>query len=288
MHDNEPVPFVKEMARMPDGVQLATFHYGNRDNPPLLLSNAFSVSVEMWEPIARVLAPHFFLVTFETRGHPSLVDDFDPQRCGLSAHVDDVRGTLDHYGIDKAHMVGWCSGAQVALAFAARHQARVHSLALISGMFLLPHEVPQSDYFRKLTAILGQVSKSRGRAALYCTMNAENDSDGLMADVDPRVRELAGAPYREPEALYRFANMGMRLMEESPVVPGEDFDVPVLMLVGDADWNVVPETSVAMARLLKDAPLLHFDGGDHYILYTEPRVARALQDFFQQAAGRGA
>jgi pimeloyl-ACP methyl ester carboxylesterase len=79
---------------------------------------------------------------------PELAKDFrvlipDMRGMGRSAHVpsippsawvDDVRGLLDHLGIDQAHVYGSSLGMRVALRFAIDHPDCVKSLLLASSI----------------------------------------------------------------------------------------------------------------------------------------------------------
>lgn len=56
-----------------------------------------------------------------------------PGPYGLGAHVDDLVATLDHFGIDRAVVVGHSMGGFVAALAAKRHPDRVRSALLVDG-----------------------------------------------------------------------------------------------------------------------------------------------------------
>jgi pimeloyl-ACP methyl ester carboxylesterase len=49
---------------------------------------------------------------------------------GLEAHGDDLAHLLDHYGLDRAVVVGHSLGAMIALTFAVKRHDRVSRLVL--------------------------------------------------------------------------------------------------------------------------------------------------------------
>src|SRR3989442_9212850 len=51
----------------------------------------------------------------------------------LAIHGDDLRGLLDHLGLERATLMGHSLGAHIAVRFAARHPERVARLVLFDG-----------------------------------------------------------------------------------------------------------------------------------------------------------
>jgi pimeloyl-ACP methyl ester carboxylesterase len=71
----------------------------------------------------------FQLIAMDCRGHGQSGKPHDPADYGLEM-VNDVVRLLDHLKIERAHLVGFSMGAEIALKMAAQRPTRVHSAVL--------------------------------------------------------------------------------------------------------------------------------------------------------------
>jgi pimeloyl-ACP methyl ester carboxylesterase len=74
------------------------------------------------------LAQHFRVIDYDQRGYGA--SDRPRQRYDFDVWADDVASLLDGIGLERAHVHGTSLGGMVALAFAARHPARVDRLVV--------------------------------------------------------------------------------------------------------------------------------------------------------------
>ncbi|WP_026872462.1 3-oxoadipate enol-lactonase [Inquilinus limosus] len=96
-----------------DGCRL---HYrldGPEDGPPLLLSHALGVDLEMWGPQVERLARRFRVLRYDHRGHGG--SNVPPGPYSLDRLGRDAVGLLDALGIGQADVVGLSLGGMVAL-----------------------------------------------------------------------------------------------------------------------------------------------------------------------------
>ncbi|MBO9488825.1 alpha/beta hydrolase [Endozoicomonas sp. G2_1] len=99
--------------------------------PNLVLLNGFPQSIRMWQSAWPALTEHFNLLAFDIPGFglsSASPSDMSPSK--LSAIVIDV---LDHFGFDKAHLVGPDVGVPITLATAINHPERLHSINIFDG-----------------------------------------------------------------------------------------------------------------------------------------------------------
>lgn len=120
----------------------------------------------MLGPLARLLAPHFQVISYELRGE----DDCFAlrRRFGLSDLVDDLEEMLDWLGLERTTLMGVSFGGLLALDFASRRPGRLSSLivqgvgsrfeqgllhevaAAVLNRFPLPHDNPFVNQFFNL------------------------------------------------------------------------------------------------------------------------------------------
>jgi 3-oxoadipate enol-lactonase len=86
-------------------------HYvsqGSASQPCVVLSNSLGTDLGMWDRQATVLARHFHVLRYDTRGHGQSErgqGPIDMERLGR-----DVLGLLDHLGVERAHFCGISMG----------------------------------------------------------------------------------------------------------------------------------------------------------------------------------
>jgi pimeloyl-ACP methyl ester carboxylesterase len=97
---------------------------------PILFIHEFAGDQRSWEPQIRYFSRRYRCISYAARGyHPSDVPD-DPADYGQNIAVADAIAVLDHYEIEKAHVVGLSMGGFAALHIGMRHSARASALVV--------------------------------------------------------------------------------------------------------------------------------------------------------------
>ncbi len=110
-----------------NGVELAYEIHGQ--GPPLVLSHEFSGCLRSWDPQLELGRTHR-LIIYNSRGYPPSSVPPDLSSYSQEHSVADLRGLLDHLGIERAIVGGFSMGGSIALNFALRYPARVRALIL--------------------------------------------------------------------------------------------------------------------------------------------------------------
>ncbi|SEB01311.1 alpha/beta fold hydrolase [Variovorax sp. YR216] len=82
-----------------------------------------------WRAQLPAFAPHFSCVAWDARGYGSS-DDYEGA-LAFDDFVDDVLRVLDHFGVERAHLVGLSMGGRIAMRTALLHPDRVGTLTLL-------------------------------------------------------------------------------------------------------------------------------------------------------------
>jgi pimeloyl-ACP methyl ester carboxylesterase len=177
--------------------------------------------------------------------------------------ADDAAALLDHLKISTAHIVGASMGGMIAQVFAARHKARTKTLAVIFSSNNQPLLPPPGT--KQLLAIL-QKPKNATREAIV-----ENAI---------RVTKITGSPgYPAPEERIRAEAIEGFERSYYPAGVGRHFaailgsgsllgydrqiSAPTVVIHGKADKLMRPFGGRAIARAIKGARLVLFDGMGH-------------------------
>lgn len=117
------------MAMIPvDGATLKVRCDGDRKRPTVVLSNSLGTDLSMWDAQAALLATRFHVLRYDTRGHGGSSAPRGPY--GIGQLGADVLALLDHFDIERAHVVGLSMGGVTAQWLGVHASGRVHKLVL--------------------------------------------------------------------------------------------------------------------------------------------------------------
>lgn len=221
-----------------------SLHYIKKGSgTPLLLLHGNGESGDYFVHQMDEFARYFTVYAVDTRGHGQSPRGTAPFT--ISQFADDLLGFMDGQGIEKADILGFSDGGNIALTFALRHPGRVGRLVL-NGANLDPAGVKPSV---QLPIVLGYQLASRFKA--------------------PKARanaELLGLMVNEP-------HIGP---EELAALP-----MPVLVIVGSRDM-IRASHSRLIADSLPNGRLVTIEG-DHFIANKRPEpFNRAVLAFLKE------
>jgi pimeloyl-ACP methyl ester carboxylesterase len=153
-----------------NGVKIYYETYGS--GPAVLVLHPGTAFLETMHYQITALAPHYFVIAPDSRGHGRSTDAPGP----LHYHdmAEDMIGLMDHLHISKADVVGWNDGGVVGLDLAIHHPDRIGRMVLMGTNFDVnglsnpvappaddPSLAPRKDFYRRLS------STPDGWAAFY-------------------------------------------------------------------------------------------------------------------------
>jgi len=247
-----------------DGSVLRGYAAGASGAPVVVIVSACGMPVGLVGGWMTSLAPFFRVLTWESRGlfedRPVLDDRrrFDEQGCGLSAQGKDVAAVMAAFGVDRAHLMGLCGGAAIALAAAA--SPGVVSLSLWHGDYELAGRAPKTPHQQDVAAMLTMAARGRAQAASLCRLF---DRPATVAKLRPDIAHHIFYPYANPELLYRYGRLNGTIMSTdcAPYLPS--VVQPTLVVTSPGDTTAHPEGSVYVAHHLLAARLVTMPDGDH-------------------------
>ncbi len=258
------------------------------EGPPVVFCHEFAGDYRAWAPQVRAFARLYQCVTYSHRGFPPSSVPDDPGSYSQDLLIDDLRGLLDHLGIERAHLVGFSMGGNVVLNFALRDPQRCHGIVVAgTGSGTTNRERFLSDIERTV-----QLLRTQGIAGF-----AETYSHG-----PTRVQFLRKDP--DGWAVFRrhledHSAIGQALIMQGVMGPRptifaleeqlQQLTVPTLVMTGDEDEPCL-EPALFMKRKIRSSGLVIVPQSGHTINLEEPALFnRAVLDFFRLVeAGRWA
>ena len=268
-----------------NGISLAV-----RDRPgrgtPIFAIHGLTSNHTAWDPIADALGGRQRLVAYDLRGRGD--SDKPPTGYHLAAHAADLRGLLDHYGIERAIVMGHSLGGHIAVRFATAHPERVAKLVLFDGGLDVRAEILDSLQpaiarlgveFPSLDAFLGII---RG-----LPMFAGRWNDYLERYFRYDVETLPSGAVRSKVSKGAIAEELANLQRERLWVYHHQVKCPTLIfrapdgLLTQTDCLMTQAEAVAMSGAIPKAKLVLVPKTNHYtvLLGDNPVVRRALDAF---------
>jgi len=218
-----------------DGIKLYCEETGK--GRPVIFVHEFAGDYRSWEPQVRHFCRRYRVITFNARGYPPSDVPEEPGAYSQNRAADDIVSVLDHFGIERAHIIGLSMGGFAALHFGFRHPSRALSLTVAGCGY--GAEASQREKFRAEAEAIAAFIKKEGMVA-FSNKYAYGPTRVQFENKDPRgfaefKRMLAehsatGSAntqlgcQRERPSLYDLAGQ-MKLLT-----------LPTLILTGDEDF----------------------------------------------------
>jgi pimeloyl-ACP methyl ester carboxylesterase len=128
---------------------------------PLVLIGGLGADSTVFRPVARGLAEHFTVLSFDNRGAGRSAKPDVPYSVEMMAA--DTIELMDALDIERAHFVGLSLGASIAVAAALDHRGRVEDLVLVSASARKTMDLRISTPFRLIRLLGRVVPAARGK-----------------------------------------------------------------------------------------------------------------------------
>jgi pimeloyl-ACP methyl ester carboxylesterase len=264
---------------MPQRIQVDDIVIGYRSfgsGYPLLMITGFSGTMDMWDPsfVSR-LSDEYRVIVFDNRGMGETTPG--DSAFTIERFADDTAGLMEALGIERAHVLAWSMGTEVALELVLRHPQRVDRLVLYGGdcqMNLCP---PSPEVLEALYDTSG-TPEERGERLLMHLFPA----DWLAANEESIISLFSGfteasspaSIQKQSEAMDSWRGALDRL---------ELIETPTLLVTGTEDVLTPPRNSIILHDGLPNSVLLEIEDAGHGLMYQYPEVlSEAVLGFLSQ------
>ena len=97
--------------------------------PAIVLINSLGTDCRIWDAVVPQLIERYRVIRYDKRGHG--LSEVPPAPYRMADHSADLLGLLDHYGLDRALVVGLSIGGLIALGLAAGNEPRLAGLVMM-------------------------------------------------------------------------------------------------------------------------------------------------------------
>lgn len=226
-------------------MDIQLFYVEKGQGDPVILMHGNGEDYSIFSGQIDVFAQHYHVYALDTRGHGQTPRG--DKSFTIRQFADDLLGFMDEHQIEKAHVLGFSDGGNIAMIFAMKYPERVDRL-ILNGANLTPAgvkrsiQIPIEIGYRIAKLFAGKSDSARAHAEML----------GLMVN-DPNVR---------PEEL-------------------EAIRAKTLVIAGTKDMILESETR-RIAEHIPDSQLVFIEG-DHFIAKKKPEdFNRAVLGFLEE------
>lgn len=259
------------------GTRLAVASIGS--GPPVVMAGAWLTHLEhdLQNPAQRhwlhALARGRRLVRYDARGNG--LSQRDVERVDFEAWVEDLECIVDTYGLERFALFGLSQGATMAVAYAARHPARVSHLALYGPCVRgLMKRNPPPKVVAAAQALLqaahtgwGVDSSAFRKMFLHGLVREATPEQLALMDEGQRHTVSADVAVKFLQAAYELDVSG-----EAPGVR-----CPTLIVHADQDPCFPFSEASLLASLIPGARLVQVASRNHLLMEQEPAWAAARE-----------
>jgi 3-oxoadipate enol-lactonase len=201
-----------------------------------------------WQPQIPALAREFTVAAWDARGYLDSDDYEGPLH--FADFAADLHRALDHFGAERAHLLGHSMGGRIALDFYARHPQRVATLVLAdtsagSAEQASPEKVEQALALRRKPLLEGKSLREIAPSVAHTLVGPQCPPEVFSAAV-----EALAALHRDS-----YLKTLETVTRHTQFPPFASVRVPVLVIVGQHDRIATPQYARSMAESFPDARL---------------------------------
>jgi len=235
------------------------------DGPLVLFLHGIRGNRSNWAKQVDTFSQRYRAAAWDARGYGD--SDDHPGALQFEYFSGDVLRVIEHFGVEKIHLVGLSMGGRIARNVALRWPERLRSLTLVStspGFDAMPvEEVTRFVTERRTRSpenvrkLLGSRARPEAFDVLWESVTQTRD-DSYRKTLEASVAQDRGAPI-------------------------ENIRVPTLVVAGDEDTVYPPGMAREVARRIPGAELTLIKGAGHLVNLERPgRFNEVVMDFLQR------
>jgi pimeloyl-ACP methyl ester carboxylesterase len=263
-----------------NGITIGYRQFGK--GPDLLLITGQTGTMSLWPPdFLQALARSFRVTIFDNRGVVySTNDSSKPLTIELMA--DDTADLVDALQLGRPAVVGWSMGGEIGLALAVDHPKALSKLVTSGATPGGPKTVPPPPDVEALFAS-PKPEPTQELAVLFPPTAGDAtrrfvEQFGSIPQEEPGVETRTRQAQAEHDFETRDLHVDRRLSKVR---------IPVLVTNGAEDRGVPPENARYIARRIRGAKLVLFDGAAHGMLFQDQdRFVKLVRDFVRGSGRR--
>jgi pimeloyl-ACP methyl ester carboxylesterase len=189
--------------------------------------------------------------------------------------VEDVVRLLDHLRVEKAHVVGYSMGAEIAGHLLVAHPERLHSVTLGGGV---PSFEPSKESLALVDLVAKSLEEGKGLAPVIIAGTPAGTPKPSPELAESISRFIIGS--QDQKALGASVRGGKDLQVTEAQLKANR--VPVLVVYGSRDGGETIQNRLKSVATLLKAQVDVIEGGDHVGTYGTPAFLKTVETFIRK------
>lgn len=261
-----------------DGIALTFAHSEISSNKPwLVFILPFGLPLKVAEAFFAFFESNYNVVTWELRSilgsseTKSQKSDFS-----IEKHVADLSSVLTELNICKCDLVGYCSGAGIAMMAVNSHSEKFNSLILVNGEFTLLNDAACLTQFNRDVSSLYPIAASDIKTAQFILDKLNATSD---ANLPPGFNlPFSKAGYFHRLAVNYIAYRAVDFPAQASLVKQKTL---LITAANDEQCNV--NSSMKIKKMIANSDIYIDPEGDHYgIVRHESNTLAVIRDYLKE------
>ncbi|HUT55705.1 MAG TPA: alpha/beta fold hydrolase [bacterium] len=260
--------------------------HGNHGSFPLVLTHGLGSDHTMWLGQVGAFKDRYRVVLWDVRGHGR--SEVTADGYSLDRFIDDLRGLLEHLGIERAHIAGLSMGGWISFEFALKYPGLTAGLVLSdSGGIKAGMTEVQLGQGRTLFEVSAHVALQHGRAVMADnTINLMFSPEFIRQS--PDIVELTRRRLMQDPGI-GFARTIQGILIDYWNEPAADvmrrlgsITAPTLVIAGDLDLITPLPTQQALHRAIPGSRFEIIHGSGHVPPLEQPAAwNRLVREFLE-------
>lgn len=215
-----------------------------------------------WHDNLPYFAEKFHAVAWDARGYGES-EDYEGA-LNFASFADDLVRVIDHFGAERAHIIGLSMGGRIAMDFAERYPERLGALVLCATHRGFSHfsDDKKKEFIRLRKEPLVNGGEPRDIAVPVArTLIGPNASEEAFAKLVDSMERLHKDSYIKSVEATVMSDSHSKLHE---------IQVPTLVVVGTEDKLTTPEIAEEIRDQIPNSRLIMIDGAGHLVNIEEP------------------
>lgn len=253
--------------------------------PPLLVVSCWLSHLQydwqspVWRHFLDELGAFTTLFRYDERGFG--LSDWRVDEFSLEARLADLEALVEDIGLDRLSLLGMSGGSPVAMAYAARHPARVDRLILYGASPLGRHTPAPTERELAFRALIraGWAQEDPIFRRVFTNIFIPGATEEQMGWFD-ELQRMSTSTDNAVES--RLARQEVNIVDLLPSI-----EAPALVLHARGDRTTPFDDAVLSAGLIPNARLVPLEAANHILLADEPAwpvFVREVRDFMADAS----
>jgi 3-oxoadipate enol-lactonase len=224
------------------------------EGPWLTMSHSLASNLTMWDAQAKLLAPRFKVLRYDTRGHGG--SSAPPGPYTLDQLADDAKALFDALGIKQTHWVGLSMGGMIGETFALKHPGFFKSMVLADTTARRPPNAEQMWGERiQIAQTKGMDALVEGTLGRWFTEPYRQSREDVMKRIGDHIRSTP---------VPGFVGCCQAIAKVDVLDRLHEINCPTLVIVGEEDHGTPPEMARAIHANLPGSELVLIPNAAHF------------------------